>query len=368
MKRLTLHIGVPKTGSTTLQSALLENGDVLERWSCEYISAPQSAGIARHNLAWEYSDDPRFKRGRGTWEQARAHIDASSNDHFLYSSEVLSRLSPEAIRRIGSVTAGLDVQVVMFVRNHIDVLESGWAGWTHSRGLDFDAWLERTLQWSSHRFYSTYTDWAEAFGGENVTVIPHETAGDAVEAFFTAAGLGDLFPELRQATRRKVTMHPHFSLIVDEIERVLGADADDDDLRRLRDVLSREAERRGMLRAPRGSLLGPSRAAEVVDRFSDEVRQLHEQVVRLPEVYFVAPEAAPLPYLSQDELREGGIRLLAGAVLRWERRDLVAGALLRWERRKPLARGLSLELHRRLAVAATGLLRALGRRRSTRRT
>ncbi len=362
MKRLTLHIGVPKTGSTTVQSALLENGDVLERWACEYISAPESAGIARHNLAWEYSDDPRFKRGRGTWEQARAHIDASSSAHFLYSSEVLSRLSPEAIRRIASVTAGLDVKIVMFVRNHIDLLESGWAGWTHSRGLDFDAWLDQTLQWSSHRFYSTYTHWAEAFGGENVTVIPHEAAGDAVEAFFAAAGLKDLLPEIRQALRRKVTVHPHFSLIVDEIERVLGAGADDDDLRRLRDVLSRETDRTGVLRAPRGSLLGPSRAAEVLDRFSDEVQQLHEHVVRLPEVYFVAPEAALLRYLSQDELREGGIRLLAGAVLQWERRDLVAGALLRWERRSQLARGLSLELRRRLAVAVTGLLRALGLR------
>ena len=59
MKRLTLHIGVPKTGSTTLQTALLENWDVLRRHSCDYISAPRSAGIGRHNLAWEYSDDKR---------------------------------------------------------------------------------------------------------------------------------------------------------------------------------------------------------------------------------------------------------------------------------------------------------------------
>jgi hypothetical protein len=111
VKRLTLHIGVPKTGSTTLQATLLENWDVLRRRSCDYISAPQSAGIGRHNLAWEYADDKRFKPTDGTWEEARQHIDASSHPHFLYSSEVLSRLSPDAIQELRSTTAGLDVRV-----------------------------------------------------------------------------------------------------------------------------------------------------------------------------------------------------------------------------------------------------------------
>jgi hypothetical protein len=336
VKRLTLHIGVPKTGSTTLQTALLENWDVLERRSCDYISAPKSAGIGRHNLAWEFSDDPRFKPTDGTWEEARRHIEASSNAHFLYSSEVLSRLSPEAIGRIRSITAGLDVQVVMFVRNHVDLLESWWA--TRPWG-DWDAFLKISLERPSLNFYSTYRRWADAFGDGNVAVIPHETTNDVVEAFCRAAGLDDVLPELRPVAKRgKVSFHPHVWLIVEEIERVLGADADEDDLRRLRDVLTEEAARQGLLRPPRGSLLGP-RAAEILDRFSDEVRQLNEHVVRLPDVYFVPPDVPPVPDLSPDALREGSIRLLGQALLRPQRKSLLASALARWERRaRALAR------------------------------
>jgi len=347
VKRLTLHIGVPKTGSTTLQTTLLENWDVFQRRSCDYISAPQSAGIGRHNLAWEYSDDPRFKPAGGTWQQAREHIDASSNAHFLYSSEVLSRLSPDAIGRIRSITAGLDVRVVMFVRNHIDLLESGWSsagelGW-YSRGSEFDDYLQSSLEWSSHRFYSTYTHWAEAFGAESVTVIPHETTDDVVESFLHAAGLSDAVPELRPVKSGKVSMHPHFWAAVDEIERVLGANTDEGELRRLREELRQEAERQGLRRPPRGSLLGP-RAAEILDRFSDEVRQLHDHVVRLPDVYFVPPEVAPLQPPSPDELREWSILLLGGALLRWERKGPLSRALGRWEKKDLLSRPLARRL------------------------
>jgi hypothetical protein len=329
VKRLTLHIGVPKTGSTTLQTALLENWDVLRRHSCDYISAPRSAGIGRHNLAWEYSDDKRFKATDGTWEQARAHIDASAHTHFVYSSEVLSRLSPEAIARLRSVTAGLEVQVVMFVRNHVDLLESWWAT---SPWDDWDAFLEISLERPSLNFYSTHGRWAEAFGAENVTVIPHETTDDVVDAFFRAAGLDEVIAELRPVAKRgKVSLHPHVWLVIEEIERVLGADADEDELSRLRDVLTEEAARQGLLRPPRGSLLGP-RAAEILDRFSDEVRQLNEKVVPLPDVYFVPPDVPAVPDLSPDDLREQSIRLLGGAMLRPERKSLLASALERLDR------------------------------------
>lgn len=326
MKRLTLHIGVPKTGSTTLQATLLENWDVLRRYSCDYISAPQSAGIGRHNLAWEYTGDARFKPTDGTWEEARRHIDGSSSPHFLYSSEVLSRLSPEAIRQTRSITAGLGVRVVMFVRNHIDLLESWWATrpWR-----DLEAWLEVSLERPSLNFYATYVPWAETFGEENVAVIPYETTNDVVEAFFRAAGMDEVLPELQPVAKRsKVSLHPHFSLILEEIGRVLGADADEDDLRRLREFLTDEAMREGMLRPPRGSVLGP-RAAEILDRFSDDVRQLHERVVRLPDVYFVPPEVPALPELPDGALREEAIRLLGKLVLRRERKGLLARARAR---------------------------------------
>jgi len=219
------------------------------------------------------------------------------------------------------------------------------------------------LQWSSHKFYSTYTRWAEAFGSENVTVIPHETAGDAVEAFFRAADLADALPELRPTTRRKVALHPHVSLVADEVERVLEGSTAADDLPRLRDILRSEAEREGMLRPPRGSLLGP-RAAEIVDHFSDEVRQLHERVVALPDVYFVAPEVAPMRQLSPDEVRELSIRLLSNALLDSEKKGVFEKANARGKGRGGVARTLLPELRRRLAAAKTGLWRALGRRRS----
>jgi hypothetical protein len=305
VKRLTLHIGVPKTGSTTLQTALLENWDVLLRRSCDYISAPQSAGIGRHSLAWEYDDDPRFNPGDGTWEEAREHIDASPNAHFVYSSEVLSRLSPEAIDRVRAVTDGLDVQVVMFVRNHVDIVESWWSSRPRQH---WDGWLENALERSSLKFYSTYSHWAETFGADNVVVIPHETTDDVVDAFFRAAGLDELLPELRAVAKRgKVSLHPHFWRMVEEIERVLEADAED--RRRLREILVDEGLRQGMMRPPRGSLLGP-RAPQVMERFAEEVEQLNEHVVRLPDVYFVPPDAPPVEELSAEELREGSIRLL----------------------------------------------------------
>lgn len=130
MRRLLVHVGGHKTGSTYLQQTLLRTWKSLRSDAGLYV--PQTATIDRthphQNCAWELSGDRRFRSSRGTLVDLARELDEVHDEIILLSSEDFnfSLRKPDTIdffteigRRIGST-----VEFVAVVREQSSLINS----------------------------------------------------------------------------------------------------------------------------------------------------------------------------------------------------------------------------------------------------
>ncbi|MEI2384549.1 hypothetical protein [Breoghania sp. JC706] len=112
-RRLFLHVGLPKTGTSAVQAWLYRNADALRRSEMEYPDAFAPGGDPSHR--W-------LVRGLLSRDLAdlRAVLDAASQPDIVLSSEGLTNhlydFSPEALDMFRSMTGAFDVTVLLATR------------------------------------------------------------------------------------------------------------------------------------------------------------------------------------------------------------------------------------------------------------
>ncbi|WP_250462468.1 hypothetical protein [Microbulbifer litoralis] len=131
MKKIILHIGPHKTGSTSLQSALRSNRAELEDVGVLYPVTGTGKSDARihgqHNLAWDVGGDYRFKSDLGSWDELRDEIHNSNCEYVFISSEAFSLLSKGPVKRVIEALQEYDLRIVYVARFYTDVIRSVYA-------------------------------------------------------------------------------------------------------------------------------------------------------------------------------------------------------------------------------------------------
>jgi hypothetical protein len=181
-RRVVIHIGPPKTGSTTLQDALRDNRDDLKRAGIRYAgSGTQSSAAAM----WATRRKDRTT-GRqvpaSAWKQLLKEINDSIESTVVVSSEWFAAATPAQIRTISQELPGAEYQIVIALRSLDRILPSRWRqnvieGATYS----FTEWLELifspntnpygTRFWHQHRHDELVQRWGEVFGQRAITAI-----------------------------------------------------------------------------------------------------------------------------------------------------------------------------------------------------
>ena len=113
----------------------------------------------QHNLAWEMSNDHRFRRERGGIAELIAEIKDRSETIILSSEDFSSALFQRAFREFAAAlsSCGLEVTLVMYLRNQLEwmprvyftLIETGWgSGWhdTPSIWIDYGEILKRAVR------------------------------------------------------------------------------------------------------------------------------------------------------------------------------------------------------------------------------
>lgn len=128
MKKIFIHCGLHKTGTTSIQNFLFSNGSLLKKNNYLYplVGIPPG-NMAHHNFAWELSRDNRFKKFNGTIAQLKEKIKLIDQDIILSSEgfeTILDNVNKLEFLKTTFEDIDYHVTFVIFLRNPIDYLIS----------------------------------------------------------------------------------------------------------------------------------------------------------------------------------------------------------------------------------------------------
>lgn len=135
MARVVVHVGPPKTATTSLQRGLFTNTDLLRQHG---VYLPLAArlefepnAVCHHHLAWELTGSARFRPDIGGWDALRAELAGIDAETVLLSSEELSRAV--LVDGVGDrlheqlLSLGREVTIVYVVRDQLSQVNSFYA-------------------------------------------------------------------------------------------------------------------------------------------------------------------------------------------------------------------------------------------------
>ncbi|TYL45463.1 hypothetical protein FXB39_18440 [Nocardioides sp. BGMRC 2183] len=205
-RRLILHIGLMKSGTTYLQGKLVANRD---RLLGQGVLFPGRMWADQWKALRDYID---FEHGApGAWERLRAEIDAHP-DTVLLSVEHFAAIERAHIERLPSVFPDTEITAIVTVRDLGRQVPSMWqevvkngSTWTLQQyvdGLreaappDDEEGMRRKIYrtfWTRHNANKIVRRWADYLGMENLTVVvtpPQGAPSDLLwRRFCEAAGL-----------------------------------------------------------------------------------------------------------------------------------------------------------------------------------
>lgn len=200
-----IHIGPPKTGTTTIQSAAKARLDELMDNGVHYVDGPRRKGVAAfmgRGFGWRTDEEGSRAGGRVPmryWRALKDEIDQEQERIVWLSQEQIAHSTLEDARR-WYAELGPDLHVVMTLRPFSQMVPSIWQ--QTLKGVasrePFEQWLRRALEPGNEthdKLMITYDQaelvnrWASVVGLENVTVVvldsaDHSFLGKAFEQLF----------------------------------------------------------------------------------------------------------------------------------------------------------------------------------------
>ena len=186
-KRIVIHPGFHKSGTTALQESLAANRELLKSHAIQY---PAFGTTAHHRLAWSLTQKPWGWRDRGGervpkkyWSNHIREISAAKESTVIISSEFFSELDGEQIRKVRSDLAGHDLEILFTLRPLAKLLPSTYQQYLkYGTVAEYGEWLHSVLDkpgeskinptfWKRHSHSKVIARWADIFGAAKITVL-----------------------------------------------------------------------------------------------------------------------------------------------------------------------------------------------------
>lgn len=195
-KKIILHIGPHKTGTTAIQSAFWNNRTALSRQGILYPKACRFH-YAQHRLSFSLKNmrDPKagsipdFQTELG---DLTSEITSTDPNVIVLSSEEFFRLPADSMQKLRDSLEEFDVQVVAFIRNPVDAFSSLYNQNAKEPKNKFvhgpsQALREADRLFPQLDFAKFIQKWADVFGESRIKLLEYE-AGDAIEQFLDVIG------------------------------------------------------------------------------------------------------------------------------------------------------------------------------------
>lgn len=221
---IVLHIGVHKTGTTAIQTALARSRDLLLEHGIRY----PGTGMAHRNIASSALGRPIGWRTDGArkpdprlWAQTVREA-RSWPRRTVISSEFLAEADDQTTQRIVDDVGADRLEVIITLRNFARILPSAWQqnlksgfqtpyeDWVRRMLFDVDEATANTIFWRRHRHDLLVNRWAQIASPERVTVVVVDES-DRLGIFSSFEGLlglpaGTLAQHAGAVTNRSLTL------------------------------------------------------------------------------------------------------------------------------------------------------------------
>lgn len=193
MKKVTLHVGLEKTGSTYLQDVFFHNQEVLAQKGVHYAHAGiedrQHYWIAK-GLGFRYQPQPIDEaKEREALEALAVEYANCEAEYFFLSSEHFDvNLNLDSCKALIETFADASVDVVVVMRNQVDYARSRYIEHIKWGGIrTFREFLDVTVPRQEYDFDHKVATWEAA--GANVRIVDYDKAKRALlEEFLACAG------------------------------------------------------------------------------------------------------------------------------------------------------------------------------------
>jgi hypothetical protein len=196
-RRVFVHIGLPKTATTYLQTIVWGSREQL---LADGVLLP---GLGRFDHLWTsriVREDPRLPKAseehRTAWERLRAEI-ASHDGDALITHEFFAAASAEQAKRMAEQLAPAQVHVVITARDLLGLFTASWQESLKNRGTAPMADYSREVSddprevwnWRTLDLHLVLQRWSEAVAHERIHVLPLDTTAPRDEIWHRFAGL-----------------------------------------------------------------------------------------------------------------------------------------------------------------------------------
>lgn len=206
--RLVLHVGMGKSGSTSIQHALRSHHGELASQGVEFLGMwldgidPTYRGFMQQEKLWALPEPDRREAGAKLAGFMADRRRETGVETFILSNESWSGQALGLRPIIDQViSAGICVSVIAFVRDPATWLPSAHVQWgvrnKMNKGaiLHYEESARRLVKW-----YSGIIEWAEEMP-DHFTAFSYDRSSDVVQAFATAAGVALGKPQRRMMER-----------------------------------------------------------------------------------------------------------------------------------------------------------------------
>jgi len=295
-KTVYIHIGVHKTGTSTIQNLLSNNRDVLKEQGIIYPGNKS----AHHDMAKEFRTLPLeqiLKKNSRSQAYLREIIESPAEKSIL-SSEVFETLIFNAGKLREFLPHDLEIKIIVYLRRQDDLLESKY----NQRVREPQIRLEKSftdyfssigLYNPKLDYYNKLTPWADSFGKENLIIRIYEKdklRGNLFNDFISVIGLENAdsikVPDL--------AVNTSWSWDIIEFMRICNNSFRKDD--GMHDFLLRSLAKARVVEKEKKRLLSPQQRREIIAHYADSnAKVAREYLGREDGRLFYAP----LPNLDE---------------------------------------------------------------------
>lgn len=196
MTEIVLHIGTPKTGTTSIQHALSTNEDLLADKNITFIKTGRHR--ASHNdLANAISRHGPDHKFRDAFEEEFQNSGRLKDSRtLLMSSEIFSLIAPTKFRKALPLLDGISMKIVVYLRRQDQYAEAFYKQRLKNGRiiLPFDEFLQSRVCRRITHYNALLRNWSQAYPKAEILPRIYDRAnfenGDIVADFATILGLG----------------------------------------------------------------------------------------------------------------------------------------------------------------------------------